>query len=59
MIAPCKDCPNRHTACQDTCEDKKKYDEYRAELKRKEKEAKEYSNISNGSWIFARKREKK
>ena len=26
---PCKDCPDRHTACHDSCE---KYKKYRAEI---------------------------
>lgn len=26
---PCKDCPDRHTACHDTCS---KYKDYRAEI---------------------------
>lgn len=29
MLNPCKDCPNRHTACHDRCEH---YKAYKAEL---------------------------
>lgn len=32
MTAPCKDCPDRHTACHDTCEKYKAFRAYREKL---------------------------
>jgi hypothetical protein len=38
-MPPCKDCPERHTACHDTCE---RYKEWKQRIDEQKKAKKEY-----------------
>lgn len=38
MNAPCKDCPNRHEVCHDSCERYQAFKQEREEINRKRRE---------------------
>ena len=53
MNAPCKDCPDRHTACHDHCE---KYKAWKEEHDRINKARREYVAQGQTIWSEAKRR---
>lgn len=66
MNVPCKDCPDRHLACHDTCERYKAFAAWRAEVLEKQRAQSEAehgcrvlaANWGKG-WEYEKKRKKR